>query len=225
MKTLVISLGGSLIVPSSIDVSYLRQFASFLSDLIKKNKVVVVTGGGEVARRYIHALEEFHLHEDFRSWIGIKSTKLNALLLMSLFGYLEEVPDSVKEVKRLLKKRNLVICGSLGFQEKTTSDGSAALLAEALKADVFLNLTNVDGLFDKDPRKKGAKLLERLSFSEFHAFVSHQTFKPGQHFVLDKNAAYRLCRARVPLVILHGRKLSHVKSFLEGRSFKGSLIS
>ena len=52
----VISLGGSLIVPDKIDFNYIHKFAKFIKNLAKNNKVVVVCGGGAVARKYIHTL-------------------------------------------------------------------------------------------------------------------------------------------------------------------------
>ena len=187
---------------------------------------MLVTGGGGTARFYIHALEKLKAHEDFRSWVGIESTRLNATLLSSIFKRLECLPESLKAVKALAKKRRLIICGSLGFQPKMTSDGNAAQIACALKADAFINLTNVDGLYSKDPREfKDAEFVSKVSYQGFLRFFEGSSFKPGQHFVLDRPATLRVAKAKIPTVILHGKKLANFKKYLSGDSFKGTVIS
>ena len=82
--TVIISLGGSLIVPDEIDVSFLKSLRKLILSL--DEQVILVTGGGKTARKYIEAAKQFKelKHEDF-DWIGIHSTRLNAQLVKIIF--------------------------------------------------------------------------------------------------------------------------------------------
>ncbi len=220
----VISLGGSLIVPDNVDYNYLHKFVKFIRNFAKKNKVVIVTGGGSTARKYIVALKHENVDSKMLSWVGIASTKLNARLVAGLFNIKTEIPNSLNEVDKVLRKNNITVCGALGFMPKMTSDGDAALISENIKTDYFINLTNVDGLYDKDPKLSGAKFVPEISFSDFMKIVNKIKYEAGQHFVLDQAAAKIISRAKVKTVILNGKKLNNLNNFLSGKPFIGTVI-
>ena len=225
-EIIVFSLGGSLIVPDNVNYKYLDKFKLFINKLIKNYKIVVVTGGGKTARNYISALKKEHVDKDFYSLVGIMSTKLNARLVSGVFNLKKEIPDSLLEVKNQLNKNFIVVCGALGFQPNMTSDGDAAQIAEYLKADLFVNLTNVNGLFDKDPRKyKDAKLIKNLDYYSFSNIVNKIKYEAGQHFVLDQAAAKIITRGKIKTLIINGEKLENLNKYLHSKNFLGTLIS
>ena len=52
-ETIIISLGGSLIIPDDIDVDFLKDFKKLiLSQVEKGKKFVIITGGGKICRNY-----------------------------------------------------------------------------------------------------------------------------------------------------------------------------
>ena len=57
-EIIVISLGGSLIVPKHIDTLWINKFKEKITKLTKKYKFVIVCGGGFVAREYITILKK-----------------------------------------------------------------------------------------------------------------------------------------------------------------------
>ena len=58
-KRIIISLGGSLLVPDAIDTAFVQQFKDFIVSYIEKGYTfILVTGGGRTARRYIDATAE-----------------------------------------------------------------------------------------------------------------------------------------------------------------------
>ncbi|MBI2148453.1 hypothetical protein HYU23_02140, partial [Candidatus Woesearchaeota archaeon] len=125
-----------------------------------------------------------------------------------------------------LDKKGLVFCGALGFQPNMTSDGDAAQIAEYLKADFFVNLTNVNGLFEKDPRKfKNAKLIKRISYREFLSIVDRIKYEAGQHFVLDQTAAEIINKAKIKTIIINGKNLDNFIKYLNNKRFLGTVIS
>ncbi len=225
MAIIVMSVGGSLLVPHSIDPVFLKSFQSLILQLRKKHKIVLVTGGGKTARDYIQVVQKFTSNKDFASLVGIETTKLHAALVASLFGKFHLVPDDLEDVKKDLQKDGLVVCGALGFQPKMTSDGDAALIAAYLHADFFVNLTNVAGLFDKDPHtSKQAKLIREISFADFLSLSKKIKYHAGQHFVLDQSAAEIISRNTISTYILDGKKLKNILACFSGKPYVGTLI-
>jgi len=216
---IVISLGGSLVVPDRIDINFLKRFKSAVRKC--KHKIVIVVGGGRIARDYIHALG--NKDERVRSLIGMEATRLNALLV-SKFLDNETVPDSMMELKKLLRRKNLVVCSSLGYKAGMTSDGTAADVARNIKADMLINMTNVKGLYDKDPRRfKDARFIPEIGFGDFLKMAEKIRYEPGQHFVLDQNAARTIKRYKIKTFILKG--LKDLKKCLKEEKFTGTIIS
>ena len=82
-KVMVISLGGSLIVPEKIDFKFLENFRKTLRKHYKNWQFVIVCGGGSIARKYITLLSKTtKADEKELSMAGIRVTRLNALILM-----------------------------------------------------------------------------------------------------------------------------------------------
>jgi len=222
MRPLVISLGGSVVVPQGKpDVAFLQQFGSFARKLARKRKLVIVTGGGVTARNYIEAARKAKLSQVIQDKIGITATRLNAQLLIAFLGIKQEIPQSIAQTCNLAKKQRITIAG--GMMPSTTTDGIAALIAASLKAEL-INMTNVAGLYNKDPAKyKNAKLIRKISSKEFLKKVSKIKEKPGQHFILDMLAAKTIAKHKIKAVIL-GKNLQNLQSYLKGKSFVGTVI-
>lgn len=225
MKTVVISLGGSLIIPDEIDYNFINNFKDTILKF-KNIKFVIVTGGGRVAREYINGLKKEGLSQRMQSLIGIAVIRLNARFMSNFFknNASSTIPNSLKEIKDLLSKNNIVFAGGLRYQEDNTSDGTAAQIANYLKCE-FVNMTNVKGLYNKDPRKyKDAKFIKEISFDDFYKIVNKLKYEAGQHFVLDQHAAKVIKENKIMTVIL-GRDLKNFKNYLKNKGFIGTIIS
>ena len=224
MKIVVISLGGSLIVPDKINDSYIKKFKQTLLKF-KEYKFIIVAGGGLTARTYIDALERQKIDKKTQALIGIRITRLNAWTLINLFkgDCASSIAKSLKEVKSLLNKNNIVIVGGLRYIEENTSDGTAASIANLLKADL-INMTNVNGLYDKDPKLKGAKLIRNISFERFDKIVKKIKYHPGQHFVLDQHASDIISKNNIKTCII-GPNLDNLERLIKNKGFLGTTIS
>jgi uridylate kinase len=221
MKKVVISVGGSAINPGKINTRFLKELKRIVLAFGKRHKVILVAGGGFIARHYIHALKD--KNEYIKDLIGLEATILNAKLLASFIGRCnQEIPTHLEEAKDLLKSFNIVIAS--GFQPGSTSDGSAAVLADYLNADLFINYTNVKGLYTKNPKLKGAKFVPKISHGNFNKnYISKFNEKPGQHFILDSLAAKVCKNAKINIAILTGMK--NLENCLKGKKFSGTIIS
>ena len=88
----------------------------------------------------------------------------------------------------------------------------------------FCNITNVPGLYDKDPRKfKNAKFISEISFGDFLRMANKVNYKPGQHFVLDQTAANMIMKNKITTYIL-GKDMGNLDNFLKRKKFRGTMI-
>src|SRR3989338_3594358 len=217
MEWVTISVGGSLIYPDKqIDYDFLKSLKKVIESFKNKYKFAICVGGGNIARVYINALRKHKVSKIKQDKIGISCTILNAKLLSLFFGLNQEVPKSLGDVLKISKKQKLVILG--GLWPGTTSDGTAAEIGKKLGSKIFINITNVKGLFDKDPKKySDAKLIKEISHADFNKLVKKVIEKPGQHFVLDSKAARITERANIKVIILNG--MNNLRNALSGKSF------
>lgn len=221
---IVFSLGGSVIIQNKIDLNYLEKFEKFILKLKKKHKIIIVTGGGRTARLYINALAKEHIDKKTLSYIGILTTRLNAKLLASILK-VKKVPETEKELKSLVKKQGLVITGALGFHPNMTSDGTAAEAARDIKADLLINITDVNGLYDKDPKKfRNAKLIKKISFNQFYDKAKKIKYRAGQHFVLDQSASKIIKDKKIKTLIVN-KDIKNLEMAINKKNFIGTIIS
>ncbi len=222
-EVVVISLGGSVIVPDKVDYRFLDRFKKTIKKFSKKYRFIIVAGGGKTARAYMGSLAKEHANKILLALVGIMATKLNARLVAGFFGILEPIPETLEEVIRVSKKRGIVICGALGAKTGRTSDANAAEIAQSLKAKMFINITNVNGLYTKDPKRyKNALFIPRISFNDFLMKTRQIKYEAGQHFVLDQEAAGIIKRAKTKTIILKGIK--NLEGCLNSKRFIGTVI-
>ena len=227
-KVIVLSLGGSMIIPKEINTKYLKNFKKILQKNSKKYKFVVVCGGGSTAREYIGGLEKEKISKKtfFQGYLGIATTRLNARFMTYFFGEdaNKGIPHDMQEVKNMLRIYDIVFCGALRYAKNETSDGTSAKLANFFNT-YFINLTNVDGLYNKNPKKfKKAKLIPKVSLKRFHQLANKSKFKPRQHFVLDQSASKIILENKITTYII-GENLKQLNRVLNGKEFKGTLIT
>lgn len=221
----VFSLGGSLIVPEKIDTEFLKSFRDVLKKNTDRYKFIVVCGGGTTARKYISALEEIGADVKSQGFAGISATRMNARFMSYIFGIDPEngIPHKISEIKRYLKKQDVVFCGALAYGEHETSDTTSVEVAEYFNAE-FINLTDVAGLYDKNPKKfRNAKLIKEITWQKLYDLANQIEFKPGQHFVIDQTASKMMLDKKIPGYII-GKDMNQLDNFLNKREFTGTTI-
>jgi len=226
MKTIVLSLGGSLIVPEKMNPKFLKNFVKTLRKHYSEFKFVVVCGGGVIARKYISALKNEGKSKKELSEAGIRATRMNAEFIMQFFKKSEinnTLPLNMQEIKNNLKKNNVVICGALRWSPNSTSDTTAVKLAHLLKTD-FINITNVKGLYTKNPfEDKSAKFIPKANWQTLEAMGNISKFQPGQNFVLDQQATTLIRKYKIKSYII-GPKLKNLSNILKNKKFTGTII-
>jgi uridylate kinase len=134
----------------------------------------------------------------------------------------KEIPHTLENVKEKLKFQDIVFCGALGYKKDQTSDSTAIEVAKEFKTR-FINITDVKGLYDKDPRKyKDAKLIKKISRENFYKMASKISFKPGQHFVIDQHASKLIMKNKIKSYIVKENK--ELNNLLKGKKFIGTTL-
>ncbi len=224
MKTIIISLGGSIIVPGKIDSDFLRDFKKLIEEFVKKNfRFVIYCGGGSIARQYQKAASEVvGMTEEDLDWIGIHATRLNAHLLRTIFKNDAE-PAVIKDPTKKIKFDKKIIIAA-GWKPGWSTDYDAVLLAKNLGISEIINMSNIDYVYDKDPRKnKDAKLIKEIKWKDFRKLVG-SVWRAGLNMPFDPIAAKEAEKSKLKVVVL-GKNLANLRNCLNGKEFKGTMVN
>ena len=228
-EKIVISVGGSLIVPNGgIDTKFLIKFNKFIRAKLAENKnrqFFLVIGGGTTARHYRDAGRVVLGHElthDDLDWIGIHTTKLNAHLVRTIFRDLAH-PYILKHYE-IIRKVTEPIVVAAGWKPGWSTDYCAVLLSEDYGIKTVINLSNIDKVYSKDPRKfKGAKSYDRISWPDFRKIVGDKWI-PGINAPFDPVAAKKAQDLGVKVVVMDGANLENLENYFNGKKFVGTVI-
>ena len=225
-STLVISVGGSLVVPNGgIDTEFLKDFKKLISNHIKSGwRFVIVVGGGGTARQYQSAARAIgKITPEDIDWIGIHSTRLNGHLMRTIFRDIAH-PVMVKDPTRPLSKWTEPVLIAAGWKPGWSTDYVATRLAKRFKAKVVVNLSNVDYVYDKDPNKHSdAKAICEMSWKDFRKIVGNK-WDPGMNVPFDPIASRLAHQSGISVALLNGKNIKNLNDFLSGREFVGSVI-
>jgi uridylate kinase len=225
MEPVVLSLGGSVLVREMSNTSYIKKLAKVLIEVSKKRQLFVVTGGGRIARFYIHVGRTLGADESFLDEIGIEVTRLNARLLITALGEhaFHAPPRNYDDALQAANARRIVVMG--GVSPGITTDAVSALLAERAKAKRLVNATSVDGAYTADPEKDPkAKRIPRTTYRALLKLVSATPGGAGPNTVFEALGLRVLARSKIPLSIVDGTDLGNLKSALLGEKFHGTLV-
>lgn len=225
-ETFVISVGGSVMMPGKINTVFLKKFVALISKKVAKgSRFILVTGGGALCREYNVALESVRrpLPADL-DWLGITVTRLNATLLKLAFGDLansEVVLDPTAPIKF---SKPVLLVG--GWKPGRSSDYVAVLLADRFRASTIINMSNIDYVYDKDPRKfKTAKKLSLIDWGHFQKLVGTK-WVPGANVPFDPTATKFAKANKQKVIILNGNNIANLEAALSGKGkFKGTVIA
>jgi uridylate kinase len=228
-EKIVISVGGSLIYPDGgIDTKFLANLNTFIREQLAENnnrQFFLITGGGAIARHYRDAGAEVIGHEltrDDLDWLGIHATKMNAHLVRTIFRDIAH-PYVLKHYEIIRKVEEPVVVAS-GWKPGWSTDYCAVMICEDYGIKELVNLSNIDQVYDADPRKKpDAKPLDKISWEDFRKMVGDEWI-PGMNSPFDPIASKKADELGVKVAILNGNNFKNVRNYFEGKDFKGTII-
>jgi uridylate kinase len=223
-ETIVISVGGSLIVPDEIDTKWLRDFKKFILNNTDRYRFILISGGGRICRKYNAAAQELREMSNLDlDLLGIQTTRLNGYFLKTIFenkAYEEVVINPTIKIKT---DKDIIV--GAGYEPGTSTDMDAVLMAKTNGVKKVINLSNIDYVYDKDPKKfKDAKKIEKISWKDFRNKVLPKEWISGSNTPFDVTASAMAEKLGVEVAIMNGHNLDNLQNYLSGKSFVGSLI-
>jgi len=224
---IILSIGGSLLATKEgINTKFLRRLNTFVRKYIKRGKrFFLVAGGGVTARAYRDAGKEVvgGMTADDLDWIGIHATRLNAHLLRTIFEDIAH-PRIIENYDKKLRdwKEPLVI--GAGWKPGWSTDYDAVILARDYGANLIINMSNIDWVYDKDPRlHKDAQAIEKLTWGELEKIVGTE-WSPGINAPFDPIAAQLARKLRLTVIVANGENLENIENIIEGDAFDGTVV-
>ena len=164
-----------------IQLSIVDRIASDIKALSKKNiDICIVIGGGNIFRGLSASSEGMDRAQ--ADYMGMLATVLNSLALQNA---LEKIKVDTRVMSALpiqsicetyirrrairhMEKGRVVICAAGTGNPYFSTDTAAALRAAELDCNVIYKATQVDGIYDRDPKKfKNAKKYKDISYKKF----------------------------------------------------------
>lgn len=222
---LVFRIGGS-VVASPVNTDLMKKYVEVLLSLkMQGHGVVVVVGGGALARQFISIAQNLGLEVTAQDEVAISVSRLFAQLFLKKFGSAacSTVSTSLEDAAEGLKAGKIVVMG--GLKPGITTDTVAALVAEQVNADLLVKGTDQNGIYSKDPRRyPDAVKLDHLSFEELGGVFSENQHKAGIHQIIDPEAVKVLKRARVKLVVVNGFEPENFLAAVKGEKI-GTVVN
>ena len=217
-----LKIGGSLIFKDDGEINefFLKKLVTVMKKIqLTDHDLIIIIGGGKVARKYIDVTRNFNASEEICDLIGITASRLNAKLIISLEVDLfnPQVPTDIETAIGLLsstKEKKFVVMGGLIPGQSTNA--VAAQIAEQWKADAILNATDVDHVYTADPKvDPDAKPLKKLSYEEFSKYVDKEA-KAGKYKLFDYRAFKIIERSKIKTHMFSGRNPDNIFRIING---------
>jgi uridylate kinase len=223
----VLSLGGSIIAPESVDTEFVRAFHALIAGILDaepERRMILVTGGGGPARAFQRAYREIAAQADeaAQDWIGIMATRLNAELIRSLFLRYNPPPVVHDPTARIRWPGRVLVAA--GWKPGFSTDFDAVLLAKRFRARTVVNLSNIAKVHTADPRTNPqAQPVDDIAWRDFLKIVG-DTWVPGKNVPFDPVASKEAAALGLRVIMAAGRDLANLKNILHGLPFSGTLI-
>ncbi|MDR2829934.1 MAG: UMP kinase [Methanobrevibacter sp.] len=221
---IVIAIGGSVIVKNKGHEKF-HEYGKILKDLSEENELFVVVGGGILAREYIKIARDLGVNEAQCDDIGIDVTRLNARLLILTLGEYAypEVPHTFQEAMKFASNRKIVVMG--GTEPAHSTDAVGAILTEFIDGDLFVNLTSVNGMYDKDPNKfNDSKLIEEITTNEMLNLIKDKEAKAGTYEFMDMTAIQMIKRSSFQTIVANGYSPENLIKAVKGEKIGTRII-
>jgi uridylate kinase len=201
-----------------------KQYSDVLINLTPNAQLIVITGGGSIARLYIKFARKLGLDEASLDLLGIAISRVNAKLLIASLGNYAypEIPQSLDDVGRFIESNKIIVSG--GLHPGQSTNATSALIAEKTRASEFINATDVKGIYNSDPRKNNnAQLFEKIELGKLLTLLLKESSLAGEYDLLDIVSLKVIERSKIRTkVILSDPK--NISNAIQGRNYIGTEV-
>ncbi len=228
MQTICISLGGSIVSKEKgVDVGFIERFG----EMIKKDKThkfIIIVGGGYVNRTYLNQVREAVQDDTLLDAMGIYFTRINAMTVKGIFERenMDVHSSIVRDLETLAlvnKVHKIVLMG--GLIPGITTDCVGIMAAEATRAGTLINMSNVDHVYDKDPRAhKDAKPFGKMSYDQLISLAAEADSRQAKaNFIFDLVACKLAKRSHVKVKFVK-EDIKQLQAAINGDNFGGTVV-
>ncbi len=222
----ILSVGGSIIIPKTgFDIDFLKKFRNLIVQEVKKGQqFILVIGGGATCRQYQDAAKQVvKMTDEDLDWLGIHTTIFNANFVRFLFKDVAYETVITNPHKKVSTRKPVILAA--GHKPGASTDIDAVFMAHTYGAKELLNLSNIEYVYDKDPRMfPDAKKIESLDWATFRKEIVGNTWTPGASAPFDPIASRHAQKYGLKVSILQGTNLENVKKAVQGKKFQGTLL-
>ncbi len=228
-KTILIKLSGESLsgsVGHGLDFEYIKKICMEIKKVHDMEiRIGIVCGGGN----FLRGRDAHEMDRETADYVGMMATIMNSLVLKDMFNQIGcevynqsglyvsiiDKVDSVKAREELDKGKIIVFGGGTGKPFFSTDTG-ASLRAIDIGADMIIKLTNVDGVYDKDPNKyENAKMYNKISYQE----VLDKKLS-----VMDMEAIEMCMKNKIKIVVMNINTKDGIKRVLQNEDI-GTIVS
>jgi uridylate kinase len=198
---IVIKLSGSLF-NFETDIKVLNNYVDLIKKIYEVYQPVIITGGGKIARFYINLSRSLGCDESGLDLIGIQVSHINAKLLISGLGDLcfPQTPKDLDDISTAILTNKIIVTG--GLYPGQSTNATSALIAEKIKAKIFFNATDVEGIFNLDPRTNPeAKMFEAIGVRECINLLKIENSMAGTYDLMDLISLKVIERSKLKTIV------------------------
>ena len=231
MKTILIKLSGEAMSGSlgqGLDFEYIEKICKMIKEGHDEcnARIGIVCGGGN----FLRGRDTKEMDRETADYTGMLATVMNSLVLKDTFKRINyepynqsglgidiiDKPDGEKAIKALDEGKVVIFGGGTGKPFFSTDTG-ASLRAIDIKADMIIKLTNVDGVYDKDPNKfNDAKKYDVVKFEE----VIKEKLA-----IMDLEAMEMCSKNNIEIVVANISTPNCIKKILSGETIGTKVIN
>lgn len=207
-KTILIKLSGESLSGSighGLDFEYIKKICMEIKMIHDEGvRVGIVCGGGN----FLRGRDAHEMDRETADYVGMMATVMNSLVLKDMFrqvgcevynqsGLYVGIIDKINsdKAKAALDDGKIVVFGGGTGKPFFSTDTGASLRAIDIGADMIIKLTNVDGVYDKDPNK--------YSDAKMYDTVSYQTVIDNKLGVMDMEAIEMCRNNKIEIVVMN----------------------
>ena len=230
MKRIILKISGEALKDNdkNVDEKKLNIILETIKILKKhEHKISIVIGGGN----YFRGRENTHMNAVTRDTIGMLGTVMNALYLKDYLeknnlnvvistpfyfpGLIDNFTDD--ELKEKYDSDDIIIFGGGVGKSGYSTDSGVILACNKLEGNIIMKLTNVDGVYDSDPKiNKNAKKYDKLTYKE----VIDNDLQ-----IMDKYAIENAMKKNIKILVMNFLEYEKLNDYFEGKTIGTEVYS